>query len=384
MLDIEYKNKKIYWNIDFARDLTTLVELSNLDLQNIFVQHSGCEYRFKCNYLTIKYLSVFLPLIQILRLYLLYDTMKIYILGAGALGCVFGGVLHQAGQDVTLLCNSRLQADTINDTGLDIQIGKNIQNTNIKAAQVGDNLPIPDLMVILVKSQHTFAALQSVQNCIGQNTTIVSLQNGMGHEEVISQFVPKSQILGGKTYVGGVRLAHNRIIAGYETKQTIFGEFDGQISPRVQHITAIFTEAGLATQISDNILGTMWDKLFINVSTGAISGITGLCYGDLYQIQELENIAIGAVEEAINIAKTMGIETTVPNGKTAWTMASAGLPYEFKPSMLQSLEAGNKTEIDFINGYIVKKGKELGIATPINQTLVACMKGVEKKMIKEN
>jgi 2-dehydropantoate 2-reductase len=124
----------------------------------------------------------------------------------------------------------------------------------------------------------------------------------------------------------------------------------------------------------------MWDKLFINVATGAVSGISGLCYGKLYKSKELEAVAIGAVAEAMAIAKAKNIDYTVPDGATAWRMAGAGLPYEFKASMLQSLEAGNRTEIDFINGYVVKKGLEMNISTPINQTLVACMKGIEQNL----
>lgn len=308
--------------------------------------------------------------------------MKIYILGAGALGSVFGNMLHLAGQDVVLLCNSQAQADTINADGFNVKTGDETQNIRIKAAKAGDKLPIADLIIVLVKSQHTGVAIKSILNIIDGGTTIVSLQNGMGHEDTIAEFVPKSQILGGKTYVGGVKLAANSIIAGHKNKLTIFGEFDGSNSERVNNITHLFNKAGLTTKISSNILGTMWDKLFINVATGAVSGISGLCYGDLYQVKELEIVAIEAVNEAIAIAKAQNIAISIHEGETAWHMASAGLPYEFKASMLQSLESGNRTEIDFINGYVFKKGLELGIPTPINQTLIACLKGIERKKFK--
>jgi 2-dehydropantoate 2-reductase len=305
--------------------------------------------------------------------------MKIYILGAGSLGTVFGGALFMAGQDVTLLCHSQKQADLINQDGLNMQTGEITQKVAIPAAKSGDNLPTPDLIIVVVKSQHTRTAIQSVLPNIGAQTIVVSLQNGMGHEETISQFIPKSQILGGKTYVGGVRLSANRVIAGYQGKLNILGEFNGVHSERVQKIANIFRQAGLTTQVSTNIYGAMWDKLFINVATGAVSAISGLCYGDLYQSKGLETVAISAVNEAIAIAKARQIEITIPEGATAWKMASAGLPYDFKPSMLQSLENGHRTEIDFINDYVVQKGIEMGIPTPFNQTLVACLKGIEQK-----
>jgi 2-dehydropantoate 2-reductase len=308
------------------------------------------------------------------------QTMKIYILGAGSLGSAFGGILSLANEDVTLLCHSQAQAAIINTHGLDMRIGEETKNTAIKAAKAGDTLPVADLVIVLVKSQHTATAIQSITNIIDNNTVVMSLQNGMGHEDTIAEFVPKAQIIGGKTYVGGQRFSANHVLAGYKNKITIIGEFDGTDSKRVNQIAEIFNHAGLQTQISTNILGTMWDKLFINVATGAVSGISGLCYGELYKSKELEAVAIGAVSEAMEIAKAKNIDYSVPDGLTAWQMAGAGLPYEFKASMLQSLEAGNRTEIDFINGYVVKKGLEMTIPTPINQTLVACMKGIEQKM----
>ncbi len=304
--------------------------------------------------------------------------MKIYILGAGSLGLAFGSILHLSGQDITLLCRSQMQADVINTNGLDVKIDGETQNVAIKAACAGQDLPKADLILVFVKSQHTATAIEQVLNLIDEKTVVISLQNGMGHEDTIAEFVPKNQIIGGKTYIGGQRFSLNSVLVGYQNKRTILGEFDGTNSVRVQQITAIFNAANLTTEVSTNILGTMWDKLFINVATGAVSGISGLCYGELYQSPELESTAIGAVTEAMQIAKAKKIDYSVPDGDTAWRMAGAGLPYEFKASMLQSLEAGNRTEIDFINGYVVKKGLEMNIPTPINQTLVACLKGIER------
>jgi 2-dehydropantoate 2-reductase len=307
--------------------------------------------------------------------------MKIYILGAGALGSVFGCVLHLGGQDVTLLCRTEMQKDIINTKGLNMKIGEKTQIVRLRAATDKEELPPPDLMIVLVKSYATRPAIKTVLKIIGANTLVVSLQNGMGHEDTIAEFVPRHQILGGKTYVGGVKFLPNSIVAGYKDKLTILGAFEGQNTEGVLKIATIFNEAGLVTKVSDNIVATMWDKLFINVATGAVSAISGLCYGDLYQMEELEAVAIGAVNEALKIAKKLKIPISVKNGETAWQMASAGLPYDFKASMLQSLESGNRTEIDFINGYVVKKGLEVGIPTPLNQTLVACLKGIEKKKL---
>ena len=124
-------------------------------------------------------------------------------------------------------------------------------------------------------------------------------------------------------------------------------------------------------------MGTMWDKLLINVATGALAGITRLPYGGLYAVPEVKRCALAAVAEGIAVAKALGVKLTSENPEDAWTLAAEGLPAEFKTSMLQSIEKGAATEIDFINGSVVRWGARANVPTPVNQTLVACVKGIE-------
>ena len=121
----------------------------------------------------------------------------------------------------------------------------------------------------------------------------------------------------------------------------------------------------------------MWDKLLVNVATGALSAITRLDYGRLYAVPELRATAVAAVAEAMAVARAAGatLEFTAP--EQAWNRAAEGLPPEFKASMLQSIEKGSPTEIDFVNGAVVRGGARYGVATPVNLALVACVKGIE-------
>jgi 2-dehydropantoate 2-reductase len=113
------------------------------------------------------------------------------------------------------------------------------------------------------------------------------------------------------------------------------------------------------------------------VGTGALAGITRLTYGELYAVPEIEATALAAIREAIACAKALGIPLTSEEPRDAWLLAKEGLPPEFKTSMLQSLDKGLPTEIDFINGSVVRAGARCGVATPVNQALVACVKGIE-------
>jgi 2-dehydropantoate 2-reductase len=182
--------------------------------------------------------------------------------------------------------------------------------------------------------------------------------------------------------VGGVLLAPGQVQAGVAGKETLIGEFDGRDSERVRRIAAAFNRAGLATTATGNILGAMWDKLLVNVATGALSAITRLPYGPLYRIAHIEATALAAVEEAMAVARAQGIRLAFTSAREAWSKAASGLPDDFKTSMLQSLEKGSVTEIDFINGAVVRHGARQGIPTPVNATLVACIKGIESTLPK--
>lgn len=307
--------------------------------------------------------------------------MKIAVLGAGALGCAIGGTLAQAGNSVVLINRHPAQVDAINTRGLLMRTpdGEQVVRTVTAATSAAGLAPV-DLVIVLVKSFHTEAAMSAATALVGPQTTVLSLQNGLGHEDVLAAIVGREHVLAGKTYVGGVMLAPGHIISGTVGKETLIGELDGRISERAQRIAATFTAAGLATTVSDNIVGTMWDKLLINVSTGALSGITRLPYGPLYEIPEIEATAVAAVQEAMDVAAASGVTLSFTDPRQAWRKASAGLPADFKTSMLQSLEKGSVTEIDFINGAVVRWGQRCGVPTPVNQTLVACIKGIERTL----
>ena len=119
----------------------------------------------------------------------------------------------------------------------------------------------------------------------------------------------------------------------------------------------------------------------INVAAGALCGITRLPYGPLYEEDSIKEVAVAAIREGITVAKAAGVTLKSEDPKYAWYAASEGLPGTFKTSILQSLELKRPTEIDFINGSIVEWGKKYGIETPVNQTLVACVKGIEKYIL---
>lgn len=294
------------------------------------------------------------------------------------MGSVVGGYLAAAGNSVTLIDINDDFVTAINSRGLILESEGAQRVVNIRAATNSINLQQVDLIVVLVKSFHTEEAIKRCLNLLGPRTMVLSLQNGLGHEEVLARIVGKERVIAGKTYIGGVLSAPGHAVAGVRGKETIIGELDGRVTPRIQNVAKTFGFAKLVTSVSDNILGAMWDKLLINVAAGALSGITGLNFGNLYDLPEVEETAVEAVAEAMRVANALGINLETAQPEDAWVKASAGLPFDFKPSVLQTLEKRMITEIDFINGAVVRAGREAGIATPVNATLVACIKGMER------
>lgn len=307
--------------------------------------------------------------------------MKICVLGAGALGCAIGGVLTEAGHEVWLVNRGQAHVNAMREQGLRMRDAGVDRIVPVRATTDCQEIAAVsgpmELIIVLVKSFHTREVMTSARPIVGDHTLVMSLQNGLGHEDVLAEVVGRARVLAGKTYTGGVMLAPGHIMVGTEGKETLIGELDGSLSERVQRIAAVFNGAGLITTVSQNILGTMWDKLLVNVATGALSAITRLPYGALYQVPEVEACAIAAVAETIAVAQASGIQLQTTDPRAPWVKAAAGLPYEFKASMLQSLEKGSVTEIDFVNGAVVCQGAKCGVPTPVNQALVACVKGIE-------
>ena len=303
--------------------------------------------------------------------------MKICFLGAGALGSALGGVLTEGGNDVRLIDVWAGHVDAMNARGLVLREGGGERAIAVDARTSPDGIGTADLVVVLVKSYHTREAIENARSLVGPDTVVMSLQNGLGHEEILAEVVGRQRVLAGKTYAGGVLLAPGQVIAGTKGKHTCIGELDGSVTPRATRIAETFTRAGLATEVSANIVGTMWDKLLINIATGALAGITRLPYGGLYAVPEVEGCALAAVGEGIAVARALGVKLVSERPEDAWKLAAEGLPAEFKTSMLQSIEKGAPTEVDFINGAVVRAGERAGVPTPVNRTLVACVKGIE-------
>ena len=306
--------------------------------------------------------------------------MKICILGAGALGCTIGAALMHSYPDTWLINRRKTHVHAMQATGLLITDESGTRRVPVQAAESCDGLDKVDLVVLLVKSFDTETAIRKALPIIGTHTLVLSLQNGLGHETILEKIVGRRQLLLGKTYVGGVMLESGHVRSSIHGRQTIIGELDGACTERLRVLVDRFNAVGLSTSASEDINSDIWEKLLVNIATGAISSLTRLDYGRLYSVPELRDTALLAVSEAMCVARAAGAQLRTSDPLKVWCKAAENLPDNFKTSMLQSLEKGSISEVDYINGAVVDHGRRLGVSTPVNQTLLACMKGVEYRL----
>lgn len=301
------------------------------------------------------------------------------MLGAGSLGSVFGAVLARAGHDVTLVTRNDLHVREIRRHGLHL-VGETTESVALAASTGFDGVASPDLMVVLVKSFDTAAAIRAAVPVLGSSTLVLTLQNGVGCEQVISDVIGPERVLAGRTFVGGRMIEPGVVEYGLAGRRTTIGELDGRRSDRIVRLADVLEQAGLPVDVSTDIVATMWEKLFVNVATGAWSALTGLPYGELSIHPDVEAAAIATVAEAMSVARALGINVSTTDPAVPWRRAWEGLPYGFKASMLQSIERGSRTEVDVMHGAVSDAGRRAGVPTPINDTLVAAVRGLERRL----
>ena len=242
------------------------------------------------------------------------------------MGSSIGGLLADGGSEVYLLDTWEEHVNAINSRGLKLSVGSSDKVVKVRAATDCRGIGPADLIIVLVKSFNTREAIENAGPIIGDKTVIISLQNGLGNEEIIGEVVGKGHVVGGRTFAGGSVLAPGHVIASTAGKHTYIGELDGTTTQRVIRIAEEFKRAGLLITVSSNIIGIMWDKLLVNVATGALCGITRLPYGGLYKMPELMDCALEAVSEGIAVAKAIGVKLSTKDPRKHGSKRPKGCP----------------------------------------------------------
>lgn len=302
--------------------------------------------------------------------------MKIAIVGPGAMGCLLAAFLSKSKEDIWILDKDKERSQKINAQGIFLEGVSGNWQAKVKAESDPAKIGKADLLVICVKSYDTKEAILHSKELVSEKTGVLTLQNGIGNIEIIAEAVGSEKVIGGVTNEGATLLGVGSIRhAG--RGEIVIGRMDGKIPVELSFVRSLFKKCGLETRISRDIKSLLWSKLIINAGINALTAITRLNNGRLVEFEGTRRILREAVTEAVKISKRKRIKLIYddPLAKVeAVCEATAGNI----SSMLQDVLKKKRTEIDFINGVIVRQAQELGIAVPVNSMLAGLVKTIEE------
>ena len=300
--------------------------------------------------------------------------MKFLIVGPGAMGCLFAARLSKAGFDVTLLDYIEERAKQINEQGLLVE-GVTGEYAVKVPTVTGDVPSSPDMVLLCVKSYKTRQAGETIKAWLPARAVVVTLQNGVGNVEILERIFGKERILGGVTSEGATLLGPGKIRHAGQG-ETIIGPAGDPIGP-AQNLVSAFEQAGFKAESVDNVSDLIWGKLIVNVGINALTAITRLKNGRLPEVPGTRLVLKEAVKEAVAVAGAKNIQLPYgdPLGRVMQVCeATAGNV----ASMLQDVLKEKETEVDAINGAIVREGEALGIPTPVNRTLTSLVHAIQE------
>ena len=302
--------------------------------------------------------------------------MKIAVLGAGAMGSIYGGHLS-LNNDVYMIDKKQELVDTINNDGLKLFENNNDVIYNPKAVTESKNIGEVDLVILFVKSLYSRAALMENSHIIGGNTYVMTLQNGAGHEDIISEFVPMERIIIGTTEDNGAILDTGYVRRGGKGKTNI-GMLLPDSNNMLEKVKEVFDSCGFDTHIYSNIQQLIWDKLFTNVSLSALTGVLQVPMGFMAQDEYAWNMAVTLIKEAMAVAKAMGLDFDEAEMIERVKNTSLGSP-EGRTSIYTDLSKGRPTEVNTISGAVVKAGDKVGVPVPSHKMIVNIVHAMENK-----
>ncbi|HBU08184.1 MAG TPA: 2-dehydropantoate 2-reductase [Candidatus Omnitrophica bacterium] len=302
--------------------------------------------------------------------------MKITIVGPGAMGCLLACFLSKSKEEIWLLDKNPERAQKIKEQGLKIEgiSGSWQVKVNI-AAQAKEIAQPQDLVIIAVKSYDTKNAVKDIKSLLSETSLVLSLQNGLGNIEIISEVVGQERVLGGITNQGATLLGPGWVRHAGKA-ETVIGRLDGRLPVELRFIRELFNQCGLETRLSKDIKSLLWSKLIINVGINALTALTHLHNGKLIEFAGTRKILEEAVNEAVRVAKKKRIKLIYddPLSKVEAVCEATAANVS---SMLQDVLRRKPTEIDFINGAIVRQAQALNLPTPVNSVLTNLVKTIE-------
>ncbi len=291
-------------------------------------------------------------------------TPRFAVVGAGAVGCYFGGMLARAGIPVTLIGRAS-HVEAMRERGLRLDTQMFDETVAVEASTETSAVAGADVVLFCVKSTDSERTAREIAPWLGANTVVVSLQNGVENAEIVQRVLPQ-RVIPAVVYVA------TEMAGPAYLKHHGRGELAIGAAPESAGIVDAFARAGVPVQISDNVMGALWGKLIVNCAYNAMSAIAQKTYGKLVEVDGIPELMQAVVDECLAVARADGI--SVPGDSHEAVRRIAHSMANQYSSTAQDVARGKPNEIDYLNGYVVRRGQAHGLPTPINRTLHALTK----------
>ncbi len=306
---------------------------------------------------------------------------KIAVVGAGAVGSFYGALLARAGHAVVLI-GRPAHVDAIRRDGLRLEMAGTVEALPIEASSDIAAARDADLVLFSVKSTDTAAVARELAPLLARDAVVVSLQNGVENADAIAREVDAT-VVPAVVYVAtampapGVVRHHGRgdLVIGPRTRAAAS---DRALADRLDALVALFATAGVAVKVSPEVVAELWSKLMINCAYNAISAVAQASYGDMVALAPIRELQRTVVAEVVAVAAASGVELPLAAAIEAMERIAPAMPAQLS-STAQDVARGKPSEIDHLNGFVARRGRELGVATPANQALFALVKLVESR-----
>lgn len=302
--------------------------------------------------------------------------MQFVVIGAGNMGCVYGGNLARIGQPVAMLDVWEEHVHRIRTEGLRLEGLTGDFPVHPMAATDPRDAPKADVVLLCVNSYVTEQAAASAQVILKETGCCLTLQNGVGNVEILTEVLGAERVLAGLSFQSG-DLVGPGFVRHTNNGPTYLGELDRSQTVRLALIEGAFAAAGLNPVIVDDIVTTIWAKFVHNCGINALCALTDLRPGQIRDVPELDAFQTDIIEETVALVRAKGI--TLPDADPVAVIKEYCAHKFHRPSMQQHLDRGQRTEIDALNGYVARESQRLGLSAPCNDALTRLMKGREHK-----
>jgi 2-dehydropantoate 2-reductase len=284
------------------------------------------------------------------------------------MGSVYAGLLAAAGHEVAAVDVNAEHVEAIRERGLRVSGASGERLVGIRATTSAADLNVVELLVVATKAMDAGAAAESARPLIGEDTTVLTIQNGLGAADAVAEAVAEPQLLVGVAGGFGASLVEPGHAHHHGMELVRLGERSGRVTARCERIADVWREAGFAVRTYDDVNRLLWEKLICNACYAGVGGLLELTIGGVIDNPEAWSVARRCAQEALDVGRACGVALEIDD--CAAYVRDYGVPIaDARPSLLLDLLAGKPTEVEWINGSVVRRGAALGVPAPANELI---------------